>query len=295
MKIDRRDFIKSCSLALPICLFQKEEGIADISFSALELEELIKKDYNREFNNKDKHIIKDINLRDFLREKITENNNSYLFGKYMDDIVSEFKIHFNGLYSQIKSSCYEPLQSWNLNYSLVIPNNFLVDEMGLSIEIDKKKSLLKVYQRFNSKNILLLEKPVGLGMGKTKERDFSTPSGIFYIKRLVKNPWWYPPEWASAKGPIGPGKNNPFGIWMAELYSNPNLIGYEFRLAGDDGIRLHSTNKPLGPSHGCVRGIPDVIEELYPAFLHYILHKEPKTTSRGTIYPLEKVIEVKIG
>ncbi|MDD5133447.1 MAG: L,D-transpeptidase [Candidatus Nanoarchaeia archaeon] len=310
----RRNFIECLALVGSSCLMPKQvlkenknickpdDGIVDISFSTLELEELIKKDYKREFNNKDKNIIKDINLRNFLRDKITEQNNSYLFGKCLDDAVSNFIIRFNKLYSQIRNSCYEPLQDGNLDYALVMPKSFLEDEMDISIEIDKKDLLLKVYQNFNSQNLLLLEKPVALGKGKTivkdKEMNFNTPSGTFYIKRIVTYPWWYPPEWSDAKGPIKPGKNNPYGIWMAETCSNLEIEGYEINLKGDDGIRIHSTNMPLSigkyASHGCIRVHPDVAEELFPAILYYIYHKEPKTNSRGTIYPLEKVIEVRI-
>jgi lipoprotein-anchoring transpeptidase ErfK/SrfK len=129
-------------------------------------------------------------------------------------------------------------------------------------------------------------------------RNFPTPSGHFYLKRINERPWWYPPAWAREKKPKAPGPNNPYGLWMAELFRTNGICGYEFSPPGDARIRMHSTNNPRSmgqyASHGCVRIHPEVAGELFPAILHYTPHREPKTNGRGTIYPFNKVIPVQI-
>jgi lipoprotein-anchoring transpeptidase ErfK/SrfK len=74
---------------------------------------------------------------------------------------------------------------------------------------------------------------------------YPTPLGSFKIILMERNPWWYPPNSAWAKGatPIPPGPGNPLGTrWMG--ISSP-------------GVGIHGTPDPasLGysASHGCIR------------------------------------------
>lgn len=174
------------------------------------------------------------------------------------------------------------------------------------IEIDYEKSFyFEVYKEKVPRLILfnknenthdiskLFETNVALG---TKKKP--TPSGTFYLRRIVENPFWYPPSWSKQKKPSKPGKNNPYGVWMSEL-SKINAPGdYDFSVSGDTQIRLHSTNAPesIGTysSHGCIRLHPNVAEELFPYLLEHISHLPPKKNSRGTIYPLKKTIPITI-
>ena len=79
---------------------------------------------------------------------------------------------------------------------------------------------------------------------------YPTPSGVFEIVNMQRNPWWYPPDsdWAAGAEPIPPGPNNPLGTrWMG--ISSP-------------GVGMHGTPNPASigysASHGCIRlRIPD--------------------------------------
>ena len=79
----------------------------------------------------------------------------------------------------------------------------------------------------------------------TGQAIYPTPIGSFKIVVMEKNPWWYPPDsaWAKGESPIPPGPGNPLGTrWMG--LSAP-------------GVGIHGTPDPasLGysASHGCIR------------------------------------------
>ncbi len=74
---------------------------------------------------------------------------------------------------------------------------------------------------------------------------YPTPLGSFSIVDMQRDPWWYPPDsaWAKGEHPIPPGPGNPLGTrWMG--LSAP-------------GVGIHGTPDPasLGysASHGCIR------------------------------------------
>jgi lipoprotein-anchoring transpeptidase ErfK/SrfK len=79
---------------------------------------------------------------------------------------------------------------------------------------------------------------------------YPTPLGSFTIRRMARNPWWYPPrsDWAKGAEPIPPGPGNPLGTrWMGLS------VG---------GVGIHGTpdSASIGysASHGCIRmRIPD--------------------------------------
>lgn len=159
------------------------------------------------------------------------------------------------------------------------------------IAVDKKNLILHLFQKSKGYDTLLLQTPVALG-----RQGHSTPSGNFYLRRVVENPFWYPTKSSKSKVPSKPGKNNPYGLWMSELLRQNEPGNYDFPISGDTTIRIHSTNAPSSigkyASNGCIRLPPFVAEELFPIFLRYIPHKEPKKNARGIIYPLEKTIPV---
>jgi lipoprotein-anchoring transpeptidase ErfK/SrfK len=79
----------------------------------------------------------------------------------------------------------------------------------------------------------------------TGQSVYPTPLGNFQIAVMWRNPWWYPPNsaWAKGEQPIPPGPNNPLGTrWMG--LSAP-------------GVGIHGTNNDASigysVSHGCIR------------------------------------------
>lgn len=79
----------------------------------------------------------------------------------------------------------------------------------------------------------------------TGQNAYPTPLGRFEIVVMARNPWWYPPDsaWARGKKPIPPGPGNPLGTrWMG--ISSP-------------GVGIHGTpdaaSLGYSVSHGCIR------------------------------------------
>jgi lipoprotein-anchoring transpeptidase ErfK/SrfK len=215
-----------------------------------------------------------------IKELIDSDYGTYIFGNYLDELTKERRIP------------KKPKE------------NFLVDEMDLSIIVDRSKLKIYVMQEYNNENILLMEMPVALGGDNIdnstgEKRKFNTPLGNFYIKRIVNMPIWYPPSWSKYKTPPKPGKNNPYGEWMMELTNINNLqLNYNYSLSGDTGYRIHSTNNPnsIGTysSYGCIRVHPDTAKELFNAILRYKKHMQEKEVRRGIVFPLYRTIPVKI-
>jgi L,D-transpeptidase ErfK/SrfK len=106
--------------------------------------------------------------------------------------------------------------------------------------------------------------PVGLGLlAKTEISDWRTPTGKFYVMGKRKDPTWYVPESIqlenAMKGKeveetVPPGPNNPLGKYAIETSIPATLI--------------HATIWPGSVyrymSHGCIRMLPEHIEQLYP-------------------------------
>ena len=84
----------------------------------------------------------------------------------------------------------------------------------------------------------------------TRQSKYPTPSGMYSIVTMQRDPWWIPPDspWAQNAKPIPPGPGNPLGTrWMG--ISAP-------------GVGLHGTPDAASigysASHGCIRmRIPD--------------------------------------
>jgi hypothetical protein len=84
----------------------------------------------------------------------------------------------------------------------------------------------------------------------TGQAQYPTPTGLWHIVDMQRNPWWRPPdsEWARGLEPIPPGPGNPLGTrWMG--LSAP-------------GVGIHGTPDAASigysASHGCIRMfIPD--------------------------------------
>jgi hypothetical protein len=79
----------------------------------------------------------------------------------------------------------------------------------------------------------------------TGQSAYPTPSGIWHIVDMQRDPWWRPPNspWAQGLKPIPPGPGNPLGTrWMG---------------LDAAGVGIHGTNAPASIgyslSHGCIR------------------------------------------
>jgi len=84
----------------------------------------------------------------------------------------------------------------------------------------------------------------------TGQSVYPTPTGMFSIVDMQRNPWWRPPDspWAKGLAPIPPGPGNPLGTrWMGLTAPGVGIHG-----TPDDASIGYSA------SHGCIRmHIPD--------------------------------------
>jgi len=186
---------------------------------------------------------------------------------------------------------------------LAIPANYLVQAMIMYEEIDLLTNTLELFQLYQGGRIKLLQTRVATG-----RPGMGTPTGEFSIKRVTERPWYYPPkEWGGNTRAVKPWPNrrNPYGRWLSEILKfSLEPAGYEFAPKGiltRNGVNQHSTNKPRSighyASHACVRLDPDVAARLFPFFLHFTPHREPKDVYRGeAVYPFQEshLIYVKI-
>lgn len=223
------------------------------------------------------------NIGEKINNTLSKKYGCYLFGVELEEITE-----------RIRNDPRYNLEDFVFNF--IVPDNFLVDDMDISMKIIKDEFKLKVYQKYESESILLLEDYVGIGIHE-KGR-FSTFSGTYYLQRVINKPYWYPPRWAKQKKPSYPGKNNPFGLWMSELSEIPSSGDYKWGVQRDSGMRIHSTNNPSSigkrSSHGCIRMNPKTAEELFKGILYNTYSGPEKSNSRGTISPLKKPIKIEI-
>ena len=84
----------------------------------------------------------------------------------------------------------------------------------------------------------------------TGQEIYPTPSGMWHIVTMQRDPWWIPPDsdWAKGEKPVPPGPGNPLGTrWMG---------------LDAAGVGIHGTPDAASigysASHGCIRmRIPD--------------------------------------
>ena len=103
--------------------------------------------------------------------------------------------------------------------------------------------------------------PVSIG-----KMDWQTPMGLTHVVSKQANPSWNPPASVRAehlangdplpKGAIGPGPDNPLGLFAMRLAIHP----------GD--YLIHGTNNPLAVgmavTHGCIRMYPEDVAAIFP-------------------------------
>jgi lipoprotein-anchoring transpeptidase ErfK/SrfK len=124
----------------------------------------------------------------------------------------------------------------------LVPPAVTADSFAATIVINRSLNRLYLYDGAK----LTRTFPVATG-----QAIYPTPSGLFHIVVMWKNPWWYPPvqdSWAKGLKPVPPGPSNPLGTrWMG--LSAP-------------GVGIHGTDEPgsigYSASHGCIRmQVPD--------------------------------------
>jgi hypothetical protein len=88
---------------------------------------------------------------------------------------------------------------------------------------------------------------------------FETPSGVFTVHTLLKNPWWRKPDWAFIE------EGEPVPKDESERL-DPEMLG-EYAIGFGDGYYIHGTiyERLLGVSvtHGCVRLNTEDLRKLY--------------------------------
>jgi L,D-transpeptidase catalytic domain/Putative peptidoglycan binding domain len=117
-----------------------------------------------------------------------------------------------------------------------------IANFGPVIVIDRQVNSLRLYDAQQ------LVRTLQVATGQAR---YPTPSGMFDIVTMQRDPWWYPPtydDWAKDLKPVPPGPGNPLGTrWMG--ISAP-------------GVGIHGTNSETSigysVSHGCIRmHVPD--------------------------------------
>jgi len=122
-----------------------------------------------------------------------------------------------------------------------VPPSRTAANYGPIVVIDRSVNTLKLY----SSTQLVATFHVATGQSV-----YPTPSGVFSVVDMQRDPWWLPPDssWAQGLKPVPPGPGNPLGTrWMG--ISAP-------------GVGMHGTpdDSSIGysRSHGCIRmHIPD--------------------------------------
>ena len=111
-----------------------------------------------------------------------------------------------------------------------------VAKFGPLIWIDRGSNTLRLY------NGVRFVQRFGVATGQSQ---YPTPSGMWHVVDMQRNPWWRPPDspWAAGKEPIPPGPGNPLGTrWMG---------------LDAAGVGIHGTPDAASigysASHGCIR------------------------------------------
>lgn len=125
-----------------------------------------------------------------------------------------------------------------------------LEKLGYVIVVSKPSRTLTLWAPVKDKAKVVKQYRVAVGAPS-----FPTPSGLFTIVTMQKNPWWYPPSsnWAKGSEPIPPGPGNPLGTrWMG--------LDRE-----DVGIHGTPDSGSIGgyASHGCVRMLISQAEALF--------------------------------
>ena len=193
---------------------------------------------------------------------------------------------------------------------LSVPERYTQESMDLHIEITKsemnrRNTRLELY---NGEELLFSTRAVvgGRHVVEGRNRNFPTPEGIFYLRRLLVFPHWFPPDWAEEEygEPITqPGFQNAYGILAMPLSRRDRIPEdiYDGHASGDLQWLVHMASSPRsvesghGKSHGCIRVHPDWGNHLFYFLIRYIPHLPLGSAEyRGEVIPLERAIPLEI-
>ena len=149
------------------------------------------------------------------------------------------------------------LFSWDAVEREVVADRPLLRHDGPYVVVHLAENRVFVFEGARS----LWSAPAGTGTGFRLDTEqhqwrFSTPRGLFHIRRMEKDPLWQAPDWhfVEAGVPIPP-ENDPSRFMPGVMGNTAIYLG--------DGIAIHGTNQPellLDPdpearrvSHGCIR------------------------------------------
>ena len=149
------------------------------------------------------------------------------------------------------------LFSWDAVEREVVADRPLLRHDGPYVVVHLAENRVFVFEGARS----LWSAPAGTGTGFRLDTEqhqwrFSTPRGLFHIRRMEKDPLWQSPDWhfVEAGVPIPP-ENDPSRFMPGVMGNTAIYLG--------DGIAIHGTNQPellLDPdpearrvSHGCIR------------------------------------------
>ena len=149
------------------------------------------------------------------------------------------------------------LFSWDAVEREVVADHPLLRHDGPYVVVHLAENRVFVFEGARS----LWSAPAGTGTGFRLDTEqhqwrFSTPRGLFHIRRMEKDPLWQAPDWhfVEAGVPIPP-ENDPSRFMPGVMGNTAIYLG--------DGIAIHGTNQPellLDPdpearrvSHGCIR------------------------------------------
>jgi len=177
---------------------------------------------------------------------------------------------------------------------LDVPDLYLQEDIDIRIEITKStrnriNTRLDLYGNDEQGNeeLMFSTRAVvgGEHLVRGRRRNFPTPTGEFYLRRVILFPRWFPPSWAEETygEPITvPGFQNAFGIMASPLNRNEREQDdpYAARYSGDLPYLLHMTNSPgsvesgRGRSHGCIRVHPNLGNHIFYFMIHFTPHMD---------------------
>lgn len=198
--------------------------------------------------------------------------------------------------------------------TLHVPERYMQESLQLRIEIikserNRRQTRMELYVQEDETETLLFSTRAVVGgeyVVRGRRRNFPTPTGDFYLRRVLVFPHWFPPSWAEEVygDPITlPGFQNAFGIMASPLARRSRLPEdqYAAHYSGDLPFLLHLTSYPEsvesghGRSHGCVRVHPDWGNHVFYFLVRYTPHLPlGEAEYRGEAVPFERAVEIRI-
>ncbi len=177
------------------------------------------------------------------RARVAPTNARWLFGRRDARVVPDKAgsvILVGPLAAALRVAALDPAVRTIVASTRSLRPRVTADRLLPAVVIGRRSNTLRLYHVVGGRAVLWRAFRVATGMA-----GFATPLGTFHVVNKVRDPWWYPPAsaWARGRLPAPPGPNNPLGTrWMG--------------LSAPD-VGIHGTPHPesIGhaASHGCIR------------------------------------------